>query len=175
MAIEHDSLQYLTSGEFRNFLSLQKLPKKLKERKKFFLIEISHKGEKIFNKNEALSKINEIDINRKVGNVSEIKGQIAFRGIARGRVRVIRLVAEAKKIKEGDVLVASMTDPRYVPIMKKAAAIVTDEGGITCHAAIVARELKKPCIIGTKIATKVLKDGDLVEVDAEKGIVRILK
>ena len=65
-----------------------------------------------------------------------------------------------------------MTDPRYVPAMKKAAAIVTDEGGITCHAAIVSRELKKPCIIGTKIATKVLKDGDEVEVDAEKGVVK---
>ena len=62
-----------------------------------------------------------------------------------------------------------------MPAMEKAAAFVTDEGGITCHAAIVAREMKKPCIIGTKIATKVLKDGDLVEVDAEKGIVRILK
>lgn len=68
-----------------------------------------------------------------------------------------------------------MTSPWYLPAMKKATAIVTDEGGITCHAAIVSRELKKPCIIGTKIATKVLKDGDLVEVDANKGIVRIIK
>jgi pyruvate,water dikinase len=59
--------------------------------------------------------------------------------------------------------------------MQKAAAFVTDEGGLTCHAAIVAREMKKPCIIGTKIATKVLKDGDMVEVDANKGIVKILK
>jgi pyruvate,water dikinase len=59
--------------------------------------------------------------------------------------------------------------------MKKAIAFITDEGGITCHAAIIARELKKPCIIGTKIATKVLKDGDLVEVDANKGVVKIIK
>ena len=59
--------------------------------------------------------------------------------------------------------------------MKKAGAFVTNEGGITCHAAIVAREMKKPCIIGTKIATKVLKDGDLVEVDAENGVVRVIK
>ena len=57
-------------------------------------------------------------------------------------------------------------------LMKKAAAFVTDGGGILCHAAIMARELKKPCVIGTKIATQVLKDGDLVEVDADKGIVR---
>ena len=68
-----------------------------------------------------------------------------------------------------------MIKPDYLSAMKKAVAFVTDEGGITCHAAIVARELNKPCIIGTKIATKVLKDGDEVEVDADKGVVKILK
>ena len=68
-----------------------------------------------------------------------------------------------------------MTTPDFVPAMRKAAAIITNEGGITCHAAIVSRELGKPCITGTKIASKVLKDGDMVEVDAEKGIVRIMK
>jgi pyruvate,water dikinase len=68
-----------------------------------------------------------------------------------------------------------MTTPDYVSAMKLASAFVTDEGGIMCHAAIIARELKKPCIIGTKIATKVLKDGDLVEVDADRGVVTIIK
>ena len=68
-----------------------------------------------------------------------------------------------------------MTFPAFLPAMKKAAAFITNEGGITCHAAIVAREMKKPCIIGTRIATKVLHDGDLVEVDANKGLVMILK
>ena len=67
-----------------------------------------------------------------------------------------------------------MTFPNFISAMEKAAAFVTDEGGILCHAAIVAREMKKPCIIGTKIATQVLKDGELVEVDASKGIVRKL-
>ena len=61
-----------------------------------------------------------------------------------------------------------------MPALLLCSAIVTDEGGIMCHAAIIARELKKPCIIGAKVATKVLKDGDLVEVDAEKGIVRLV-
>lgn len=69
----------------------------------------------------------------------------------------------------------SMTRPEFVPLMKKAAAIITDEGGITCHAAIVSRELNIPCIIGTRIATKVLKDGDYIEVDADNGIVKILR
>ena len=68
-----------------------------------------------------------------------------------------------------------MTRPEFLPIMKKAGAIVTDEGGVTCHAAIVSRELKIPCIIGTQVATSQLKDGDFIEVNADKGYVRKLK
>ena len=68
-----------------------------------------------------------------------------------------------------------MTTPEMVPIMKKASAFVTDEGGVTCHAAIISREMRKPCIIGTKVATQLLKDGDMVEVDANSGFVKILK
>jgi len=78
------------------------------------------------------------------------------------------------KMKQGDILVSIATDPDIVPAMKKAAAIVTEQGGVTSHAAIVSRELKIPCVIGTKIATKVLKDGMEVEVDANKGIVTVL-
>ena len=87
-------------------------------------------------------------------------------------MKVIDKVDQFSKMNTGDILVSKMTRPEFLPVMKKAAAIVTDEGGITCHAAIVAREMKKPCIIGTQIATHVLKDGDWVEVDATKGIVR---
>ncbi len=108
-------------------------------------------------------------------DIKELLGQVAHPGKAKGKVKVIFARKEMVKFKKGDVLVSPMTEPGYLPIMKKAAAIVTDEGGLLCHASIVARELKKPCIIGTKIATKVLKDGDLVGVDANKGIVRILK
>lgn len=107
--------------------------------------------------------------------VKEFKGVIAHKGKAIGRVRLIRMEYQVQNLTESEILVTSMTDPDMVPAMKKAAAIVTDEGGITCHAAIVARELKKPCIIGTKIATQVLKDGDLVEVDANNGVVRKIK
>lgn len=78
------------------------------------------------------------------------------------------------KVKEGDILVAPMTTPELMPAMKNAAAFITDEGGITCHAAIISRELDKPCIIGTKTATRIIKDGDLVEVDANLGIIRKL-
>ena len=80
-----------------------------------------------------------------------------------------------KKMNKGDILVAVQTMPQLLPAMKKAAAFVTDIGGLVCHAAIVARELGTPCIIGTWNATKILKDGDLVEVDADEGVVKILK
>ncbi len=82
---------------------------------------------------------------------------------------------QRRQIGDYHILVAPMTTPDFVPLMKRAGAIITDEGGLLCHASIVARELKKPCIVGTKIATQVLKDEDLVEVDATKGIVKILK
>ncbi len=110
-------------------------------------------------------------------DISEIKGQPASKGNCRGVVRIVidPEGQEAKDFENGNILVTSMTRPEFVPLMRKAGAIVTNEGGITCHAAIISRELKKPCIIGTKIATKVLKDGDRVEVDADKGVVRILK
>ncbi len=105
----------------------------------------------------------------------EITGQIANGGVAHGTVRVLRSSKDCEAFVPGEVLVASMTTPNYISAMKRAIAFVTDEGGITCHAAIIARELGVPCIIGTKIATKVLKDGDVVEVDAEKGVVTIVK
>lgn len=108
----------------------------------------------------------------------EIKGQVACNGLKKkyiGRVKIILSPKQGNKLKKNEFLVASMTTPDYILLMKKAAGFITDEGGVTCHAAIVSREMNKPCIIGTKIATKVLKDGDLVEVDTEKGIVKIIK
>lgn len=107
--------------------------------------------------------------------VVEIKGNSASPGKVTGTVKVCRGESELTKMREGDILVACMTQPEFLPAMKKASAVITDEGGLTCHAAIVARELGIPCIIGTKNATKVLKDGDVVEVDAGLGIIRIVK
>jgi pyruvate,water dikinase len=83
--------------------------------------------------------------------------------------------SEAKHLTKGEILVTSMTSPDFISAIKKAAAIVTNEGGILCHAAIVSREFGIPCIVGTGIATKSIKNGDLIEVDANHGFVRILK
>jgi phosphohistidine swiveling domain-containing protein len=108
--------------------------------------------------------------------VQSFKGTIAFKAPAvTGSVRLVFTHDDIKAFPNDAILVTAMTSPDFVPAMKTASAIVTDEGGVTCHAAIVARELKKPCVIGTKIATKALKDGDEVEVDAEKGAVKIIK
>lgn len=104
--------------------------------------------------------------------IKEIAGNTAFRGKVKGTVKVVNAVSDMTKMEYGDVLVSAQTNPSIIAAMKKSAAIVTDEGGLTCHASIVSREMNIPCVIGTKIATKVLKDGDKVEVDAEKGIIK---
>jgi phosphoenolpyruvate synthase/pyruvate phosphate dikinase len=107
--------------------------------------------------------------------VNIIKGYSASRGKVRGKVKIVYNPSEATKFLKGWILVTGMTRPEFIPLMKKAAAIITNEGSITCHAAIISRELHKPCIIGTKIATQLLHDGDEVDVDADHGVVKILK
>lgn len=107
--------------------------------------------------------------------VEEIKGQVACKGTVKGRVCVALNPRDSDRLSEGEVLVCPMTNPDYVPAMKRSCAIVTDEGGLLSHAAIMSREFGKPCVIATKTATKILKDGDLVEVDAERGVVRIIE
>lgn len=105
-------------------------------------------------------------------NLTCVQGQTAYRGKARGIVKVHLSLIKTAEILPGTVLVSGMTNPQIVPFLGNAVAIVTDEGGLTCHAAIISREMKIPCVVGTKKATQVFADGDLVEVDADKGIVR---
>jgi phosphohistidine swiveling domain-containing protein len=108
-------------------------------------------------------------------NMNEFKGTIASKGknsIVKGKARVIFDPFEAKDFQEGDILITPMTSPEFVFLMKKSLAIITDTGGLTCHAAILSREFQIPCIVGTKVATQVLKDGDVVEVDANTGVVK---
>lgn len=102
-----------------------------------------------------------------------VKGQVGCAGTAEGIVQIVQPGDTADNFPDGAVLVSEMTTPDLVPLMQKATAIVTDNGGILSHAAIVARELKKPCIVGTGNATKVLKNGDNVAVDTKTGEVRL--
>ncbi len=104
----------------------------------------------------------------------EITGSPASLGIVRGKALVTMDAKEAARIEPGEIFVTSMTTPDFTTAMKRAAAIVTNEGGILCHAAMLSREFGVPCVVGTKIATKVIKTGDLIEVDGNQGIVRRL-
>lgn len=108
----------------------------------------------------------------KTDGIKEFRGITGNKGVARGMVKIVFGPQDFAKFKSGDILVAKMTSVDYLPIMKKAGAFVTDEGGLACHAAVISREFGLPCIIGTKIATAVLQDGDMVEVDADNGVVR---
>lgn len=111
-------------------------------------------------------------------NINEFKGTVVSKGNGKTINGIVKIVLDAHNISgfnEGDILVTTMTSPEFVFVMKKAGAVITDTGGLTSHAAIVSRELKKVCIVGTKVATQVLKNGDEVEVDVEKGVVRIME
>jgi phosphohistidine swiveling domain-containing protein len=102
----------------------------------------------------------------------EVKGICASKGKTVGRAVVVFETKEFDRVRDGDILFTVMTRPEFLPVMYKAAAFVCDEGGLTSHAAIVAREMKKPCVIATRVGTRTFKDGDMVEVDANAGVVR---
>lgn len=168
-------LQYMLYYEFDNLFEDydERIPE---ERMKASILLSENGHSKVLLYDDYLDFMKKLPSLEKVDkNISEIKGMPACLGNVKGTVKIIKTIKDAEKMSKGDILVSIATFPDLVPAMKKAAAIITDEGGITCHAAIVSRELNIPCIIGTKIATKVLKDGDLVEVNADKGIVRKIK
>jgi len=174
-----DEVVYLSNAEIINLIR-HRLPKNelqetAQKRMKKYVFVVDHGNLKVIDNEAEISEIARLFGN--IDNFSEIKGQVAYKQSkkVRGTAKIVFSNKELAKVKEGDVLVAPMTKPDFLTVMKKAAAFVTDEGGITCHAAIVAREMKKPCIIGTKIATQALKDGDMVEVDANQGIVKIIE
>jgi phosphohistidine swiveling domain-containing protein len=173
-------LNYLLYKEIVDFIDKgKKLPpiKELKQRSKLLYVSHYPWGEMEYasgKKAEKIIKERKLFESKISKGISELRGQVAYPGKAKAKISIIITKSELGKYKRGNIIVAAMTDPYYLPIMKQAPAFVTDEGGVLCHAAIVARELKKPCITGTKFATKIFKDGDLVEVDANKGIVRKL-
>lgn len=104
-----------------------------------------------------------------VAGTEMLSGLAASSGLATGRVKIVYSIADLSKIQKGDVLVTKMTNPDMVVTMQRAAAIITDEGGLTCHAAIVSREVGVPSVVGTKNATQVLKEGQIVTVDGTNG------
>ncbi len=174
IGLNSQEMAYTIYPELEDVLIHKKFDKEiLARRKKSCLCIQTLKGYELIEGSLALEIFDTI-FNQKA-KAEEVKGTCASSGKAQGIAKIVRTVHDLVNVYKGDVLVASMTRPEMVVAMEKAVAIVTDEGGITSHAAIVSRELGVPCIVGTKHATTVFKSGDLVEVDATKGIVKKIK
>lgn len=169
-------MKYLARAEVFELLSGRKFRhQELAERAKKMIIYQKGNHYEILSGLAANKVIKNILEKKDHSDIQDFRGLTASTGKARGRAKIVTSVKDIYKVQLGDILVAVMTRPDYIAGIKKAAALVTDEGGVTCHAAIIARELDIPCIIGTKFGTKILKDGDLIEVNANHGWIRKLK
>lgn len=168
-------IRYLFPGELPSLLSGSLSRKKLQSRYLFsaFLLQ-PRSPPVIVDSDDARNLFSQLIPERKEIGLDELRGTCASVGRVRGTARILLEAKNLERVKSGDILVTRMTTPDFVPAMKRAAAIVTDDGGITCHAAIVSRELGVPCVVGTKRATTVFHDGELLEVHAHEGIVRRL-
>ena len=164
---------FLTIKELELYLRSKKLPSKKELTSRLDGLAFFCQGELVKMITGSSFKDLQAYLSNFVGN--ELKGTPAYSGLAKGIARIIFDPLKVKRFDKWDVLITGMTRPEFLPLMKKASAFVTDAGGLLSHAAIVARELKKPCILATENASKVIKNGDFIEVDANKGIVRILK
>ncbi len=158
---------------------------KIKRRKEFVsFVQINGKFD-VASGNDAMNKIdNLLSSSRPKKEQKVLKGNVASIGspsVVTATARIIRLGNDSElredinRFQKGEIIVTIMTQPNMVPIMKKAAAVITDEGGICSHAAIISREFNIPCIVGTRAATKIIKNGDKVTIDTSEGIVRIIK
>lgn len=173
IGLEQKLILCLTKSEIEDFLKSNILPKKsiLKKRFEGSVILSDRKTSTVFS-GEKFKKTEQLV--HTTTYQKEIRGVTAYPGKANGTARVILDTKKIKIFNIGDILITGATRPEFLPLMSKAAAFVTDAGGILSHAAITAREMKKPCIIGAKIATKIFRDGDIIEVDANTGIVKNL-
>ncbi len=172
--VSFEALPYFTPAEISNALMANAALSEEQgfKRKDLFVIRILNNEYAQYEGTEAKRIIAEECPVENTAGLSVVTGRCAYPGKVRGTVRLIRDAREMDRVTPGDILVCKETNPDIVIAMARAGAIVTDEGGITSHAAIVSREMKKPCVIGTRLATAIFKDGDTVEVDAETGVVQ---
>ncbi len=185
MSISLTDIFYVYSiPELVAFLSREALvdPAALKQRKNFYAVQVNAGQVTTYSGDSAKALVSELLPDYfKAMDSSEICGQVANPGKVQAKAHVVKVAGISelqqciKNFQEGEVLITTMTQPNMVPLMKKASAVVTDEGGMTSHAAVLSSEFNVPCIVGTHIGTKAIKTGDLIEVNADKGIVRKLK
>ena len=169
------TMDYLIFSEIIDFLkgnlTKEQVDEFQKKRKEKYIV-IWDKGKRTIIMDNFEEELKKIEKNIEKEIITEIRGKAINKGCIKGKVKIIKQTDSLKDIPAGKIIVTQMTNPEMTPILKKCKAIVTDEGGLLCHAAYIAREFGIIAIIGTKIATKILKDGDLIEVNANKGIVR---
>ncbi|MFA5154881.1 MAG: PEP-utilizing enzyme [Patescibacteria group bacterium] len=171
-----NNLEWLWHHEVKAILAGQPLDLAEIRRRRNWVAAIARPGRLSFYSGERAKQIKERELLVKKQRLAEFKGLGVTSGIVRGRIKICMGIVEARrKVKPSDILVTNMTTPDFVPIMKRVKAIITNEGGVTCHAAVIAREFHIPCIVGTKVAMQVLHDGDRVELDAAQGTVKIIK
>ena len=174
MGLTYTLAGWLSPLEFLDGLKEKPIPstKILKERRKAFGLVMERNQIITLTGSKLKRAIN--SILEDVAKIFEISGLIANPGKATGTAKIVLSPDDIQKVKKGDIMISSETTPDFVPAAHRASALVTDIGGLTSHAAIISREIGLPCIVGTKIATRVLKDGDIIEVDAKCGRVKKL-
>ncbi len=169
-------IRFLMRDEVTDALLNNKEYKALAEKRKehcVFLLE--DREMKVLIDGEMESFLNNIHKEKIDETQKELKGMCAQKGYAKVVVKHVATVADMKKFNRGDILVSAATNPMIVPAMERAGAIITDEGGITCHAAVLSREFNIPTLMGTEVATKVFNTGDYVHVDTALGIANKVK
>lgn len=174
LSLEYMALNFLLIDELNDLLTnptlIGKVRRIINKRKKGFALLMEDGRIKILT-GQSLKEFDKLDhINAKV---KEVNGEIACKGYVMGKVKIIRSEVDFKNVESGDIIIAPMTRPSYITIMEKISGLITNEGGLTSHASIISRELDIPCLVGTKIATKVFNNGDLIELDANKGFVKL--
>lgn len=173
LKISREDTELFIYDEIISFIQDNKIDnKEIEKRKEGIIITRSDNKFQIISGKKAKEIIEKLSLQSEDINI--IEGTVASQGKIIGKVRIIHDPFK-EVLNKGEILVTSMTRPDFVPLMDKAAGFITDEGGLTCHAAIIAREMNKPCIVGTEIATKSLQNGDLVEIDAYHGKITKLK
>jgi len=163
---------YTCDDLLKYFDGLELSMEELELRKKMYILLLENGEFNLMLGNQAQDYYNKYLQEEVAKNANTLSGTVASMGKAKGKVKIVIKEKDQNKMNKGDILVSTMTTPNMTSAIKKAAAIVTDEGGLTAHAAIVSREFDIPCVVGTRFATQILKDGDMLEVDAENGIIK---
>lgn len=168
-------IEAMCADEICESIRSGKLPEKLEKRWEHSVVQKTGEPYSYLYEDDANDFLHTRLIKDEIEDKSKVKGQVAQPGKVTGKVKLVFGPQHNNKVEEGEILVSRATSPQLLPAMKRATAFVTDMGGITSHAAIVAREMKKPCVVGTKHATEIFSDGDTVEVNADEGTVKLIE